>query len=210
MSDLIIPEPEDDFSGKRNLPARYSLEDIKSIIFFFKQSRDTDIKVYDDNKIFSLNDILDLNARVKEKLRITDNITVTTKTVVALATKEVQNFGNWESFKTYDWQSVNEAVESIVLDWDFTVLIPNQKTFPQTHTLKVRIGSELRPNELFHLFMEEGEDFEVLEASSQMICKVDFINALLAKEYKNLVTNWYDGLPKNEPTSFFVAFFKKK
>ncbi|WP_162388321.1 hypothetical protein [Spirosoma endbachense] len=209
MSDEIVIEPDsEDNSGKKALPEKVSLEQYKAWLYLMKQTRDTDIKLYDNNKIFILNDITDLDARIAEKLRLTDNLTLTVKIVVSLSNKEVKSFGTWEAFKTHNWQSINSQVESMVLDWDFSVLIPQQKTLPQTHTLKIRIGSELRPSEFFHVVMNGGEDFEISEVTSQMICKVDFINSVLASEYLNLVSDWYEGLSKNEPTSSLVTFFK--
>ena len=68
---------------------------------------------------------------------------------------------------------------------------------PQTHTLRVRIGNNLKPSEMIQVVFQGGEEYDLEEAQAQMSCKIDFINSQICNELKTIVSEWYDALPKN-------------
>ncbi len=57
--------------------------------------------------------------------------------------------------------------------------------------------------------MNGSEEHELIEKTSDVVCKVDFINFHLANELKNLVRDWYEALPKNKLSNPFVSFTLK-
>jgi hypothetical protein len=193
----VIPEQESTLSQAENLEA------FKSFYFLIKSKRDTEIKLFNENKVFKREDITELNTRISRKLKNFNVNSSLTNVTINLSNKECQDFGLWESFVGYDWNLVASQTKSITIEWDFNVVLPNQlmPKVPQTHTVRVRLGSNLRPQEFFHVVMNGGEDHEIEEYVSEMVCKIDFVNISLCEDIKNTVTSWYEALPKNTPPS---------
>jgi hypothetical protein len=170
------------------------LEQNKAFFYLMKGKRDTQIKLFDDNKSFFIQDIINLNEKIQEKLLLHNVSNKVVSISIALSNNKIKSFGNWCEFVNEKWDT-NDETESIIINWDFEVILPNRvHTIPQTHSLKVRIGRELRPNEILHLVMIGGDEFELEENSSQMACKVDFVNSILASELLDKVTDWYSSL----------------
>lgn len=186
-----------------------ALENFKSMYYLLKGKRDTDIKLFNDDRVINRSDIIVLNQKINDKLyTITINSRVTSVTVT-LTNNEVKDFGNWLAFEDYDWHQACHT-HSILIEWDFNAIFPNQTTnIPQTHTVRLRIGSGLRPHEFFHVMMVGGEDFEIGEAMSDMVCKIDFVNNHLCTELRAIITDWYNALPKNKPSNSLVKLSSK-
>jgi len=84
------------------------------------------------------------------------------------------------------------------VEWDFNVILPNQQhKVPQTHTLRIRIGNNLKPSEMIQVVFHGSEEYELEEVQSQMVCKIDFVNAQICSELKAVVSDWYSSLSKN-------------
>jgi hypothetical protein len=197
--------------GPTPVVSQESLEAFKSVYYLLKSKRDTDIKVFNENKVFSKLDLIDLNTRISNKLKNHVVNSSVTNVSVNLSSRECQDFGLWASFENHNWHHIASRTNSITFEWDFNVIMPNQQyaNVPQTHTIKVRIGSNLRPNEIFHIVMNGGEDHEIDEVAAEMICKIDFVNTSLCEDIKHTVASWYEALPKSAPTSKFAAQVKR-
>lgn len=186
--------------------ANEALETFKSMYYLLKGKRDTDIKLFNNNKKFTRSDIINLNQNIQNKLNNHTVVCGITNVTVTLANREIKDFGNWLSFEDAEWHQSCQTL-SIVIEWDFNITFPNQfSSIPQTHTMRVRIGSGLRPNEFFHVVMSGGEDFEIEEVMSEMVCKIDFVNNQLCNELKNIVAEWYEALPQNKPSTNVIKF----
>lgn len=193
-NDISLPQNE----------AITTLDSFQAMYYLLKGKRDTDIKLFDENKIFSKSDFIELNDRIGKKLQNHEVNSGITRVTVTLSNKEIKDYGNWISFQSSEWHE-SCYTHSVVIEWDFNILFPNQfGPVPQTHTVRVRIGSGMRPNEFFHVVMTGAEDFEIEEVMSEMVCKIDFVNTHLCNELKNIVSEWYSALPKNQPTSLWV------
>lgn len=190
MSEEIIKIPEkNQVSFQTEM-----LEQFKSLSYLLKGKRDTQIRLYDENRTFYKHDIVDLNDRIQEKLLLHNVNNLTVNISVGLSQNKIKSFGNWDEFLKEKWDT-NDETESIVLNWDFEVILPNRiHTLPQTHSLKVRIGREIKPSEFLHLMMIGSDEFELEESTSQMVCKIDFINSVLANELLDRVNEWYNSL----------------
>lgn len=185
------------------------VEQFKSIYYLLKGKRDTDIKLFRDYKQFRYSDILDLNRKIYKKLELHELITDIVNVTIGLDNKEIKTFGNWNEFTLYDWK-IPECTKYISLEWDFNIILPHQiQQTPQTHTLRVRLGNGLKPNEMIQVIFQGGEEHEYEEASSQAVCKIDFVNAQICTELKNVVTQWYEGLPKNSDDQKVVPFMAR-
>ena len=194
MSELtpveIIPE-------ETGIVSRETLEQFKSLYYLIKSKRDTEIILFSKNKTFRRCDLLQLQEKFKEKLRLHTVLTSIVNVVVSLSNKEFKTFGSWESFVNYDWE-IADTTQYISIEWDFNILIPElANQIPQTHTMKVRIGREMRPNEMIQVIFQGGDDTDLEEAASQVVCKIDFVNPTICEELKSMISRWYDSLPEN-------------
>jgi hypothetical protein len=192
------------------LAKQEQLENFKSLYYFFKSKRDTDIKLYNDYKQFRKRDIAELNNKINEKIRLHSHLTKTTQVTIGLEYGHVIPFGTWESFESFDW-NCSETTKFLSIEWDFNVLLENQfhEKIPQTHTLRIRMGNGLKPSEMIQVIFMGGEEHELEEAQSQMVSKIDFVNAQICADFKNIVSEWYKALPKNNKEQWIVPFLAK-
>lgn len=182
------------------------IKQFQSLYYLIKGKRDTDIKLFTDNKHFKYSDIIELNDKIYAKLSLHELITDITEVTVGLTNKEVKSFGNWSEFKNTDW-NISARTKYLSLLWDFNLILPNQThKVPQTHTLRVRIGNNLKPSEMIQVVFQGGEEYDLDEAQAQMSCKIDFINSQICNELKTIVSEWYDALPKNVESQNVVRF----
>jgi hypothetical protein len=201
-------QPTSNNSGQ-SLATNDQLEQFKSLYYLFKGKRDTDIKLFNDFKQFRNRDIIELNDKIYNKLENHQKVTDTNSVVVSLSNKEIKTFGSWQEFLRYDW-NISATTNYITIEWDFNLILPNQThPVPQTHTLRVRIGSGLRPNEMIQVIFQGGEETDLEEAQAQVVCKIDFVNAQICSELKTIVTEWYDALPNNSEDHKLIRFINK-
>jgi hypothetical protein len=199
-----------DPNNNNTLAKQEQLENFKSLYYFFKSKRDTDIKLYNENKQFRKRDISELNNKINEKIRLHRHLTKTTQVTIGLENGHVIPFGTWESFENFDW-NCSETTKYLSIEWDFNVLLENQffEEIPQTHTLRVRMGNGLKPSEMIQVIFMGGDEHELEEAQSQMVSKIDFVNAQICADFKNIVSEWYKSLPKNSADQWFVPILVK-
>ena len=173
------------------------IKHFQSLYYLFKGKRDTEIKLFDSYKQFSYDDIIELNDKVYKKLELHEKLTDLVHVTVGLDNNEIRTFGNWYEFTKTDWQ-ISARTKYISLEWDFNIILPNQPhKVPQTHTLRVRIGNNLKPSEMIQVVFQGSEEYELEEVQSQMVCKIDFVNAQICSELKTVVSEWYEALSKN-------------
>ena len=185
------------------------IKQFQSLYYLIKGKRDTDIKLFTDNKKYKYDDIIELNSKIYAKLHLHELITDIVEVTVGLTNREVKSFGNWTEFKNTDW-NISTQTKYISLLWDFNLILPNQShKIPQSHTLRVRIGNNLKPSEMIQVIFQGGEDYDLDEAQSQMSCKIDFINSQICNELKTIVSEWYDALPRNTEDQKLVRFITR-
>jgi hypothetical protein len=173
------------------------LTQFKSLYYLIKGKRDTDIKLFTDYKQFAYDCILELNDKVYRKLELHELVTDIVNVTVGLDNKEIKSFGSWSEFKKFDW-IISARTKYITIEWDFNLILPNQEhKIPQTHTMRVRIGNNLKPSEMIQFVFQGGDEYELEESQSQMSCKIDFVNSQICNELKSVVSDWYDALPNN-------------
>lgn len=185
------------------------LEQFKSLFYLAKGKRDTQIRLYDDNKSFYRQDLIELNEKIQDKLSLHNVTNKVTNICFHLSKNKVKSFGNWQEFLNEKWETSDET-DGIIITWDFEVVLPNRThTLPQTHSLRVRIGNEVKPSEMIHLIVVGSDEFELEENSAQMVCKVDFVNATLAVELLDKVNEWYSSLTTKKSENATNIFINK-
>jgi hypothetical protein len=196
-------------NSEQGLSTSDQLDHFKSLYYLLKGKRDTDIKLFDGYKQFRHRDIVELNDKVYKKLSLHQLVTETNSVVVSLSNKEIKTFGNWLEFLKFDW-NISATTNYITIEWDFNLILPNQThLIPQTHSLRVRIGSGLRPNEMIQVLFQGGEETDLEEAQAQVVCKIDFVNAQISSELKTIVMEWYAGLSNNSEDHKLIKFILK-
>ena len=185
------------------------LKQFQSLYYLFKGKRDTDIKLFDDYRQFSYCDIVELNKKIYKKLALHEKVTDVISVTVGLDNREIKTFGSWYEFINTDW-NLAPKTKYVSIEWDFNIILPNQNhKVPQTHTLRVRMGNNMRPSEMIQMVFQDGEEYELEEIQSQMVCKIDFVNAQVCTELKAVVCDWYEALPKNSEDHRIIKFILK-
>lgn len=184
------------------------INNFKSIYHILNGAPDTKIKVFNEDKIIKLSDIYNLNDKIQDKFKTHNIITNKVELCLTFTNHKAMKFNSWIEFNRTKWD-IPVNTESCSIQWDFYIKLPYYK-MPQRHTLKVRMGSTIRPNEFFQLMFESDDDFELMEATADVVCKVDFINSVICNELINIVSEWYEVLEKNNTYNKHIVFLKKK
>jgi hypothetical protein len=185
-----------------------SLDEFKSFFYQYNAKPDTEIRLLKDVKIVELADIFSLEEQVTDKLR---NHTIVGKKVeisFILSNKKVKEFSTWAEFERAKWNTINEKIEALSISWNMRIQLPQYKS-PQPHSMKLKIGNSILPKDIFQLILTSDDVSELLEAGSAGVCKVDFINTILANELLFLVEEWYKGLKQAPEPDRIQKFFKK-
>ena len=176
---------------------------------FIKGKRDTDIKVFHKNKIINRGNLIELNQKIQDKLFHHETVTNLVSITLTFSDSDVKTFGNWLAFEAQEWNH-SCFTNSVVIEWEFSVIFPNhEKKIPQPHSMRVRIGAGLRPNEYFQVLMSGAEEYEISEAMSNMVFKIDFVNTIISNELKQIVIQWFENLPDNTIEGLLIRLAKQ-
>jgi hypothetical protein len=185
-----------------------SLDDFKSLFYLYNAKPDTEIRFFKGGKIVELADIRSLEEQVADKLGNHDTVGQTVSISFILSNKKLKEFSTWAEFERAKWNTINEKIEALSISWNILIQLPQYKS-PQTHSMKLRIGNSIQPKDIFQLILTSDDVSEVREALSGVVCKVDFINTILANELLFLVDEWYKGLKPAPEPDLIQNFFKK-
>jgi hypothetical protein len=180
-----------------------SLEDFKSFYYLINAKPDRETKFYSESKIVSVDDLIELDNLIQEKLNLGNVVTTMVTAVVTLDNNRSMDFGSWDQFKAEQWHT-SAVTKAVTVVWDFSIKLNNYH-FPQRHTVKLRIGSRLKPRDVLELVMNHEEDSQLHEAFAHTICSIDFINTVISSEIFLIVENWHKALPNN----FYTAKWQK-
>lgn len=205
-SEVINVYPQETSVATHELQDQF-ISNFKSLYYMFNASPDTQTQIFDDNKLVTIDDIYELDGKVSEKFRTHDVIVNSISIIVTFINGKSKEFNNWQEFNRTDW-NVSLITKSVNIQWDFFIKLPNYKT-PQRHTVKIRIGSKLRPEELFKLIVESDNEHELEKNIADLVCKIDFVNAVICDELMNIVKEWYQGLQKDLYNNKIAIFYEK-
>ncbi|MCT7969421.1 hypothetical protein NG799_24190 [Laspinema sp. D1] len=195
----IVPQP----SGRV-----VSVDEFKSLFYQLNAKPDTEIRLLPGKKNLELADIRSINDQISAKLRNHDLVSDIASINFILYPRKIKDYCIWAEFERENWDTVNEKVRSITIKWDIAIKLP-QYQLPQRHSLKIRIGTEIPPKDIFQLILTSDDIGELMEARATSICKVDFVNDILAAELMNIVGDWHEGLDDLPETNFLSSFLAK-
>lgn len=184
------------------------LDDFKALFYLYNAKPDTEIRFLKGGKIVELSDIISLEEQVAAKLGNHETLGQTVSITFTLSNKKIKDFSTWAEFERAQWNTVNEKVQALNLSWSVLIQLPQYKS-PQTHSMKVRIGNEIPLKDMLQLIFTSDDISEVMEAESPGVCKVDFINNIIANELLFIVDEWYTGLKKVPESNTAQKFLKK-
>jgi len=205
MSDFQTPE---DFSIVPQQSGQLvPLDDFKALFYQLNAKPDTEIRLLRGKKNLELADIRSINERLSAKLRNHDLVADIASINFVLSNRKIKDYSTWSEFERETWDTVNEKFRTLTIKWDVAIKLPQYK-LPQRHSLKIRIGTKTPPKDIFQLIFTSDDVTELMEARTASVCKVDFVNDILATELMNIVVNWYEGLrdlPETNPLNSFLV-----
>lgn len=183
------------------------LDEFKSLFYLLNAKPDTEIQLLRGKKNLELADIRSINERISAKLRNHDLVVDIASINFLLSKGKIKDYFTWAEFERENWDTVNEKIRTLTIKWDVAIKLPQYK-LPQRHSLKIRIGTEIPPKDIFQLILTSDDITELMEARTPSICKVDFVNDILAAELMSIVVSWYEGLrdlPETNPLNSFLV-----
>lgn len=183
-----------------------NLDEFKAWYYLMNAKPDTELRLLGKGKVLELGDIRSINERVVDKLQNHDIIANSTSINFILSNGKIKDYYNWSEFERENWDTINEVVNSLSITWDVFLKLPQYQN-PQRHSLKLRIGIAIPPKDIFQLIFTSDNTLEIIEARASGVCKVDFVNDIIATELLNIVNNWHDGLkdaPEYKPVQKFL------
>jgi hypothetical protein len=208
MSDSSSIQSENIMPSQSGMISPYGLDDLKAFFYLYNAKPDTEIRLLKGDKVVELSDITNLEEQVAAKLGNHDVLGQTVSITFYLSSKKIKEFSTWAEFERAKWNVVNDKVEAININWNILIKLPQYKS-PQTHSMKLRIGNAIPPKDIFQLFLTSDDISEVMEAQSFGICKVDFINTIIANELLFIVSEWHKGLKAIPDTDVIQKILKK-
>ena len=183
---------------------KLSLQDFKSLYYYLNAKPDTELKLFKESRRIEASDLIRLNDDINEKLS-NHKIAGSFATInISFSDKRVLDISSWKEFLDTKWNSP-ARIKHIEIQWDFNIVLPRYE-LPQRHTLKIRFGSSIKPNELFQIMINSDSDIKAEEARAKVICKVDYINSVISTELINLVSDWYESLPSLSEQKKLINF----
>lgn len=176
---------------RENLPL--TLDNVKSLLYKINAKPDSQIRLLKGKRIITIADIRNINEIILKRISNNHIENYMVSVNIAIDKNDIKEYGVWEEFAREDWGTINGKTTSMTIIWDFYVKLPLYE-YPQRHTLKLRIGKEIAPKDMFQLMFTSDNPSEIKEMSSDAICKVDFVNQMLATDLLNYINNWYEGL----------------
>jgi hypothetical protein len=190
QNDLIIVEN----AVTTEVSPGISLESFKSFYYLLNAKPDRETKFLYEGKIVSIKNIIELNNLIQEKLNISNTIISKATVIVTFSNDRSLDFESWAQFEAEKWHT-SATTKTVNVTWDFSIKLQNYE-FPQRHTVNLRIGSKLKPRDMFELVMNQ-EDDQLRNAFAHAICSIDFINPVVSNEIFLIVENWHKALPQN-------------
>jgi hypothetical protein len=186
---------------------QFSIKDFQAFYYKFNAKPDRETKFYKENKIVCTEEILDLNKSIQEKLALNSCFTTKTGIIISLDNNRTLDFDNWTLFENYKWNT-SSVIRSIIISWDFTIKIEGYEV-PQRHTVKLRIGTKLKPKDFMELVWNHDDETELHEALAHSICTIDYINPVISSEIFLIIENWHKALPNNFYSNKLHKFLKR-
>lgn len=186
---MIVKEPE-----KQEVTCydEEFITNFKSMYYLINASPDNQIKVFHGAVEIQHEEICELNRKVNRKLE-NHNLSLSNSSISIVFTDgSAKNFETWLEYERADW-NIALRTKVINIEWDFYIKLPKYQA-PQRHTLKLRIGSNVKPNEMFQLMLQEEDEMKVHVALADVVCKIDFIDPVICSEMFGLVEEWFEGL----------------
>ena len=193
-----------------HLPVKHentiSTNDFRTMVNMINAKPDTDLKLLWEDKKFNLSDLIELNRQIQEKIQNHKVVTNIVKITIVLSDNHMLEFNSWSSFENTNWET-SPYTESITITWEMNFLLPSH-ALPQPHTLKLRLGSPLKPSEMFEvLFTKDYHDIRKEVANA--VCTITFVNPIICNELFGIVIDWHKALSTIFPENKLLGSVKK-
>ena len=183
---------EQDLTSMTGVMASMPKESLKSLLYLAAGRQDSNVRMINQAILLSHEDLLELNDQIQEKLQQHETVGLVSVDIMYKGGRATQ-FGTWAEFETHNFREP-APIDAMTLKWDFLFKMPTF-AIPQRHTLTVKLLASFNPLHILQAVLSRHPD-ELGEAeieSAPIICRVDFINHLLADELLNIVEYWVKG-----------------
>lgn len=191
---------------RKNLPL--TLDNAKSLLYKVNAKPDSQIRLLKGKRVITIGDIRNINEIILKRVQQNDFENYMASVNIAIDKNDMKEYRVWDEFVREDWSTINGKTTSLTIIWDFYTIMPLYE-LPQRHTMKLRIGKEIAPKDMFQLMFSSDNPSEIKEMASDAICKIDFVNQMLATDLLNYVSNWYEGLIEVPKIKGIQKFFSK-
>ncbi|WP_372724804.1 hypothetical protein [Novipirellula sp.] len=181
----------------KDVVAHVPHQDFRSWFYLVTGKPDSKVKLFQRPVVATPSDIEDLNERVVAKLKnhqISESVTTVS---VSFDKKEAIQFGTWGEFTGFNWK-IPERTQEVTVKWSFCLDLPEFKV-PQPHMLLMKLSTPVTPKQFLQMiFSADEDDIDDLKPDTSIcMCRVDFINHVLADELITIVDRWNDSLKKH-------------
>lgn len=201
-------------TGRSEERAIFSVEEMQnanSILALMHGKTDSICRVYNKEIFIDMDKLGNLNELVHEKISLHNVPACTLSITITLTNKKIFEFTTWDQFRNFKWNYTNIHTKSVYLQWDFFLQLDGFAV-PQKHSLSVRISSQPNSSEILKAMFTGGlDEIDSVDVNtSTLICKVDFINNVLAEELIHVVERWYENCePAIKVKGRFIQFAYK-
>lgn len=189
----------------------FNVDNAKSLLYRVNAKPDSQIRLLKGKRVITIADIRNINEIILKRVHNNDVQNYTASVNIAIDKNDIKEYSVWDEFVREDWGTINARTTSLTIIWDFYVKLPFYE-LPQRHTMKIRVGKEIAPKDMFQLMFTSDNPSEIKEMSSDAICKIDFVNQMLATDLLNYISNWYEGLievPKVKGIQKFLSQYQE-
>lgn len=201
----IVKQDQDVVSNENQDQA---LSNFKAAFYMMNAKPDSSIQLLDEIRKIDLGSIRDLNERVQRKLENHDIVGQIAAINLQFKKGKILDYNTWDEFLRENFRTINKETKAINIEWDILIKLPKYQN-PQRHTIKVKIGNSISPQEMMQVMWTEENPTKLSEMFSNGLIRVDFIDQVLASELINLIQNWHSGQPKILERNGFQKFISK-
>lgn len=192
-------------SSLTTIKKELSIDTFRDVHRLINAKPESDLKLFWGDKKFNLSDLNELNRQIQEKNKNHSVVTNEVHVTIFLSDNHILEFNSWTSFENTNWET-SPYTESITITWDMTFILPSH-ALPQQHTLKLKIGSPLKPSEMFEAILTK-DDHDIRKEVASAVCTINYVNPIICNELFGIVVEWYRALSTIYPENKLLSSVK--
>jgi len=198
------------YDGSFDLTNNGNMKGVKALLALLHGKRDSITKMFYEPITTGIDAISMLNTQICEKLSNNHVSEISISVDVSVIKGKTISLSSWADFEQYRWDMESNKINNILIKWDFFIFFPGYGN-PQRHTISVKLSNQPSPMEILNALLsdlsndlsDDAYDFALI------VCRVDFINHILADEITNIVKEWLDLCDKSDSNKGLYKFLRR-